>query len=92
MTNFWDDLSDSIARGVDAVVDKTSSIVDKGRGKLEVAKLERQRDEKIFDLGQSFYRMKKDDQLQIAELEIICNEVKWYEEQIEAARNADNVN
>lgn len=98
MSDFWKDLGENIVKGVNVVTDKTGEIVDKiadrtgeaadkGRAKWEESKLGRERKAMMSDLGEMFYAMMRDDELNTDRLQAKCDEISELEARMETLKD-----
>lgn len=75
MTDFWDKVSDGLHKGIDAVVDTTGSLVNKGKEALDEGQIKFEREKKFRELGEMLYNMMMKDDLEIAALQDKCEEI-----------------
>ena len=75
MADFWDKVSDGLHKGLDAVVDTTGNLVNKGKEVLDEGKHKLDRDKKCKELGEMFYEMMMEDDVNIAALQDKCEEI-----------------
>lgn len=87
--DFWDDLTNSVIKGADWVVEKTNNFVDTGRLKYERAQLERECEKAYCELGQQFHQMIADDRLDTDILRAKCDQITELKAQIEAKKTAE---
>lgn len=103
MADFFDDIGENIARGVnvltnktgmivDKLTDKTEEMTDKGRNKWEESKIQRERKDLIIELGEMFYAMVKDNALNTNRLQAKCDEIAELDRKIAELNVSDGPN
>lgn len=75
MSDFWEKVGDGLQKGIDAVVDTTGNLVNKGKDALDEGQMKFEREKQFRELGELLYNMMRKDDLNIAALQDKCEEI-----------------
>ena len=91
MTNLWEDIKKTVKEGVTIAVDKTEEIGKIGKVKIDIMKLERDRDKTFRELGTEVYNLvKKDKALAAAQNEKMKKSVSKIDSLIKSLKAKEN--
>lgn len=79
---FFEKVKDAVVKGATTVADKSEQIVEIGKHKVAVLKLESQKGDLIKELGIMFYEMCTKNELQIEALRAKCDSISEIDRQI----------
>lgn len=80
--DFFEKVKDAVVKGATTVADKSEQIVELGKHKVAVLRLESQRGDQLKELGLLFYEMFTANTLQIEALRAKCDSVAEIDKQI----------
>lgn len=86
MAGFFDKFKDGVVKGATAAADKGSQLVELGKIKAAILKLDTQKADIIKDLGGMFYEMIKKEDLHVEALRAKCDEITEIDRQIAEKR------
>lgn len=75
MSDFWNDLGNSVKKGFDRVADKTGELVNKSKDALDETKLKYEREQKYTELGKLLFEQMEKDLLNVSGLQEKCAEI-----------------
>lgn len=88
MAGFFDKIKDGVVKGASAAADKGSQLMEIGKIKAAILRLDTQKAEIIKDLGSMFYEMIIKEDLHVEALRAKCDEITEIDRQI-AEKRAD---
>ncbi|MBC8531901.1 hypothetical protein [Gehongia tenuis] len=91
MPDIFERMRDGIVRGASTVAEEGGKLVERGRIKASILKLEDEKRGKLQELGQMFYEMYKKDELHTEVLREVCMQVERLDEELETQRSNERL-
>nr|WP_122013361.1 hypothetical protein [Maliibacterium massiliense] len=89
MADFFEKMKSTLVRGANTVAEESSRLVERGKIKANILKLEEERKDKIMALGQTCYHMYKNEQEEMDSLRKLCEEIEALDAAIAKRRSED---
>jgi len=89
MSGFFGKVKDGVVKGANAVADGSEKLMEKGKTKVSILKLQDERRDKIVEIGKLYYETYLTNDKNMGRLYDLCEEVTKIDQEIEKLKQDD---
>lgn len=86
MADFFEKMKSTLVKGANSVADESSKLVERGKLKASILKLEDQKKDLLMELGQKYYALSKQDDANTDELSALCGQIDALQTEIDVKK------
>lgn len=86
MADFFEKMKSTIVKGANSVADESGKLVERGKLKASILKLEDQKKDLLMELGQKYYALSKQDDASTGALSALCGQIDGLQTEIDVKK------